>query len=173
MAERNLPDPNAPLTDWEKALLEKLLADPTNLPAKFKAWVADYVANNGSFHVDNLPSLSGEEWRHVGATGQPAFGTGWTNYGSSFDTVAFYKDPLGIVRLKGLAARTSGALTTIFTLPEGYRPSSTTSNGLIFVVHTGEPHAVGRVDINAAGVVALSSGNTNYVTLSPISFRAA
>lgn len=47
MAKQPL-DPEAPLNEYEKYLLEKLL-DPANLSEKFKKWVLDYVPVNGKF----------------------------------------------------------------------------------------------------------------------------
>jgi hypothetical protein len=60
----------------------------------------------------------------------------------------------------------------IFTLPIGYRPAAT----LVFVVHTGEPNGVGRVDVQASGNVLWISGQTggtDYTSLSSIHFRPA
>jgi hypothetical protein len=67
-------------------------------------------------------------WHEVGSGGgNPAFATGWANQGGSFSTVAFRKiDPFR-VELKGGAdhTTTAAAPNTIFTLPTGYRPSTT------------------------------------------------
>ena len=41
-------DPESPLNDYEKYLVEKIL-DPNNLTDKFKKWVTDYVPTNGKF----------------------------------------------------------------------------------------------------------------------------
>ncbi|HEU5248261.1 MAG TPA: hypothetical protein VFU09_14330 [Candidatus Udaeobacter sp.] len=61
-------------------------------------------------------------------------------FGGSLTKVGFFKDALGIVRLKGTLAGTGNG-TTAFTLPEGYRPAA----GLL-------PPAVGSngVDVIAA-----------------------
>jgi hypothetical protein len=73
--------------------------------------------------VDTIADV--EEWREVGATGQPSFENSWVNYNSStYRTAAFYKDPFGVVHIKGLVKSGSSG-TTIFTLPPGNRPSLT------------------------------------------------
>ena len=62
-----------------------------------------------------------EAWHEIGGLSEPAFANGWTNVGNPNEvTAAFYKDPFGVVHLKGIVDNGSG---TIFTLPAGYRPS--------------------------------------------------
>lgn len=62
----------------------------------------------------------------VGAAGQPAFQNSWVNYGAGFLPAGFYKDPFGIVHLRGTISNAPGvaASTVIYTLPAGYRPSA-------------------------------------------------
>lgn len=169
LTERKLPDSNEPLTDWEKALLEKFFSDPSQLPAKFKTWVSDYVSTNGSFNVSSLPTLKGEEWRDVGATGQPAFQNSWVNYGGGNEIAAFMKDASGFVHIKGLIA--NGTQGTVgFTLPAGYRPPeaihfAALSNNLL-----------GRVRVLANGEVWINEGpmgSNGWVSLAQCMFRAA
>ncbi len=63
-----------------------------------------------------------EAWHEVGSAGQPAFESGWSNFGSGFSTMAFAKDSAGWVHLKGTI--TGGTfITDIFVLPAGYRPA--------------------------------------------------
>jgi hypothetical protein len=73
--------------------------------------------------LDDLrEQLAVENWRNIGATGNPAFTNSWANSGGSNAVAAFYRDPFRIVRLKGVIdTGTSG--TSAFTLPVGYRPS--------------------------------------------------
>lgn len=64
-----------------------------------------------------------EPWRVVGAPGEPAFAGSWFSIDTSYPEVAFYKDPTGIVHLKGPAAGGSGSGgEVIFSLPPGFRP---------------------------------------------------
>jgi hypothetical protein len=111
----------------------------------------------------------------------------WRNWGGGYATAAFYKDQLGIVHLRGLAAHSNSAsgspiVRPIFRLPAGYRPESNrlfTSNGRDQV--GGLEVAVGRIDIHPDGLVLFSNDcNDNlsdcsatgpFVTLDGISFR--
>ena len=63
-------------------------------------------------------------WRDVGGTDQPAFENSWANYGGAYAEAAFRMDSEGWVHLKGLV-KTGSVGTTIFTLPEEYRPEAT------------------------------------------------
>ena len=68
-------------------------------------------------------SAGSEAYHEVGAPGEPVYQNGWTHGGISTDSTAgFYKDPLGVVHLKGVLASSVGS-GTAFTLPPGYRPS--------------------------------------------------
>jgi hypothetical protein len=70
------------------------------------------------------PSLApAENYHEVGSPGEPTFGSGWSNESPATEsTAAFFKDPFGIVHLKGIV--TGGGLsTTIFFLPSSYRPT--------------------------------------------------
>src|SRR5262245_4805356 len=56
----------------------------------------------------NYPSpmlAPGEGWHVLGQPGEPDFlpGCGWSNLGGIYPTVGYYRDPLGIVHLKGVA----------------------------------------------------------------------
>ena len=72
--------------------------------------------------LEELAGLSApESFRVVGSSGQPSFENSWGNYGGSEATAAFYKH-IDRVYIKGSVTGGSSS-TTIFTLPEGYRPS--------------------------------------------------
>ena len=63
------------------------------------------------------------DWHEVGGTGEPSFENSWVNYSVAWSTAGFRIDAEGWVHLKGLVkSGTNGA--TIFTLPEGYRPQT-------------------------------------------------
>jgi hypothetical protein len=73
---------------------------------------------------DNEP----DPWHYVGTADEPAYASGWTTYTGvpAYADPAFRKQSDGWVALKGLADRTSGSgASTVFTLPEGYRPEDT------------------------------------------------
>lgn len=111
--------------------------------------------------------LAVEDWIEVGSGGSaPAFANGWGNAGGGYSTAAFYKDPSGIVHLKGRIA--GGTLAaSAFNLPAGYRPAEhsdfgTVSNG-----------AFGRVVVFSTGPVNAQSGSNVNMSLDGITFRAA
>lgn len=100
------------------------------------------------------------------------FAAGWTHYGGAWQDVAYRKDQLGRVHLRGLATYAAGTIVAnavMGTLPVGYRPTG----NLIFVVQTGEPNAAGRVNVLSNGAVQWGSGATgegDYTSLSGINF---
>ncbi|MCK6077907.1 hypothetical protein [Paenibacillus silvae] len=99
----------------------------------------------------------------------PTLLNGWTNYNDSgsFYNVAYIKDALGYVHLRGLIR--SGAVgTAVFVLPTGYRPKS----AMIFAsISTGSN--IARIDVRASGIVFLDTGNSaTFITLDNISFLA-
>jgi hypothetical protein len=113
-----------------------------------------------------------EAWHLVGAAGEPAFMNSWTNYGGGFSSAAFYKDPWGVVHLKGLVqAGTIG--TTIFQLPSGYLPSE----DLIFANRSNNASGEVRIDVGCAFIfcsqdVIAQAGSNVWFSLDGISFRA-
>jgi hypothetical protein len=87
------------------------------------------VANLNADKLDGLSSAAfvktaSEPVHVVDAPGEPGFQNNYTNYGSGFSTVGFYKDSTGIVHLRGTLKKLSGTFdgSAVFTLPAGYRP---------------------------------------------------
>lgn len=106
-----------------------------------------------------LPQLP-EQWI------APTLINSWVNFGSGFNPAGYYKDPFGIVHLRGVVK--SGVVgTDIFTLPIGYRPANTE---LLACVSNG---ALGIVEPSAAGGVNATAGNNTYFSLDGLTFRAA
>jgi hypothetical protein len=97
----------------------------------------------------------------------PTLGDGWQNYGSQWVPAGYMRDPLGFVHLRGLVRRTSGTSQVIFTLPDGYRPSS---GSIHFVVLDSD--ALGKVQVLSDGTVqsVTPSGKEIFVSLDGISF---
>lgn len=106
-----------------------------------------------------------EEWIEVGGSGgEPPFEGTWANASGTDVSAAFFRDPFGIVHIKGLIS--SGTInTTAFTLPSGYRP-----NKLIELGTTANA-AFGRLRINAVGTVVPTNGATTRFSIH-CSFRA-
>lgn len=67
-------------------------------------------------------SSASEPYRDVGTSGQPQLQNGWISFDEDL-AVGFYKDPLGVVHLKGVLSRNPGNGLPAFTLPPGYRPT--------------------------------------------------
>jgi len=103
-------------------------------------------------------SLQQEKWQ------TPTFQNGWQNYLTEHNYAAYFKDSLGVIHLRGLVKNGSG---TIFTLPEGYRPPRRE----LFGVAT-YPDVMGRIDIFSDGQVYMVSGNSLWISLDGITFKA-
>jgi hypothetical protein len=88
----------------------------------------------------------------------------WVNYGTGeVANAAFYKDALGIVRLRGVI--TTGVVPSVaFVLPIGHRPAFV--GWFPVVTSTG----FGRVDVYKTGEVRVSSGGP-IVSIDGIAFR--
>jgi hypothetical protein len=109
------------------------------------------------------PGLAAPEAFHlVGGSGEPGFLNGWVAVGGGSSTPGFYKDPLGVVHLRGAVqsgTSSNNATGDVFVLPEGYRPAQNqqfnggdaSGSGQIAVLSTGEVRA-----LNGAGNVLLT-----------------
>ena len=110
----------------------------------------------------------------------------WTNYGAGYTTTAFYKDPFGVVHLKGLVKHGGEPFAPnhiVFQLPEGYRPTTTHIFATVGSTGDGWVVAPGRVDVAPSGFVTIvidcndttpsvcSANGRSYMSLDGISFR--
>ena len=94
----------------------------------------------------------------------PTMQNGWNRYDTTYEDIGYYKDSLGVVRLKGLAK--GGTSGLMFTLPTGYRP-------LFRKIFTQQSNAaLARVDVSADGTVIATTYNNAWLSLEGISFRA-
>lgn len=96
---------------------------------------------------------------------------GWANYGAPFETVAFRKIN-GVVYIKGFtnSAGTRTAETSIFELPEGFRPEADKHQPVITDVHPTVPQ---RVKITAAGGFLVNDiPASTWVSFAGISYPA-
>jgi microcystin-dependent protein len=139
-------------------------ASHTNMPPYV---VLAFVVNAKGLPVSAASQVSYENWHYVGTAGQPAFASGWVNYGDGRDA-AFRKEPDGKVRFRGLVKSGTVAYgSPIFTLPVGYRPEQNES----FPVVAND--AFGHMVILATGDVYLVIGSNVWVDLHSVSFHTA
>lgn len=101
--------------------------------------------------LDKLGTI--EEWHYIGDTGEPAFQSSWANV-SGYRGACFLKDPQGWVHLSGLITGDIPG-TTIFTLPEDYRPSA-------YEIHNVVTYDASATSVAAGWVDILPNGNINY-----------
>jgi hypothetical protein len=110
-------------------------------------------------------SANAEAWHEVGTSGEPAFENSWVNAGGNDTSAAFYKDPWGMVHIKGLV-KNGTVNTTIFTLPIGHRPNKDTNLASI------ANNAFCRLRISSDGTVSQIVGSNVWLSIH-CSFRAA
>jgi hypothetical protein len=122
-------------------------------------------------------SLTPSEAFHViGTAGEPGFGDAcWVNLAGGFNTVAFYKDPTGVVHLRGVVMNSCPftvalplGIGPVFTLPVGYRPPA---EELFLTERNDGP---GRLDVQADGKLVATGGSLasgGWISLDGLSFR--
>lgn len=95
----------------------------------------------------------------------PTLINSWVNFGAGFNPAGYFKDPFGVVHLRGTVK--SGTVgNDIFILPAGYRPANTeilacVSNGVL-----------GIIEVSSGGNVNATAGNNTYFSLDGLTFRA-
>jgi Siphovirus protein of unknown function (DUF859) len=101
----------------------------------------------------------------------PSLQNGWANYSGTtgYQRASYWKDKNGIVHITGMIkSGATAAGTTIFNLPEGYRPA----NQHVFVTTSSSGLAT-RIDVTKNGEVQGNYNlNTGWTTLAGISFKA-
>jgi hypothetical protein len=118
-----------------------------------------------------------EGWHDVGLAGEPGFQGEWHNAPGFIETVAFYKDQVGVVHLKGTAV--PGTSPTVFQLPPGYRPAPGRTERFA-VGCAGGPCTAGTSSVIVAGPNTLpgfdgaivAPTTVTNVSLDGITFRA-
>jgi len=144
--------------------------------------VADADKLDGKDSTEFAPNAV-EAWRTVGTS---EFENGWSNFaGQNVTTAAFYKDPWGVVHLKGVVSggTVANGITigsgTIFFLPCGYAPDQAETHAVL------SNNQTGRVSVKWATTIGCSNGqkrgmvtadppsNNAWVSLDGITFRAA
>lgn len=119
-----------------------------------------------------LMALADNAWTQVGTSGGGViFTSGFSNFGSPYETARFIRDDQGWVHLAGLivaaAAHTTAA--PMFTLPAGYRPAADHA----FPIFTGSNLGVfGNIRVLTDGTVEVYVSPAGNVSLDGISFLA-
>jgi hypothetical protein len=141
-----------------------------------EGWAAntDTVARNVDGTVQSTRFSMARIGRATGSVGgeawiAPTLVNSWVAFGGAKPAPGYYKDPNGRVWIQGAVKNGSAANATMFTLPEGYRPSGQ----LEFAVVNGTS-GFANARVTAAGVVnVVAGGSTTEQDLNGISFRAA
>lgn len=120
----------------------------------------------GNAYVNNDLTVAGGFGAWTAVAG--SFNTGWGNFDATNYSDVAYRKVGDLVQLRGIAKRSSGTETTIYTLPSGYRPASGQRNVFIALSNG----AAARVDVYSGGeVVHVGGGDaTQYVSLDGLQF---
>lgn len=94
----------------------------------------------------------------------------WVRYSDEYNPPQYFKDNAGIVWLRGLVKNGS---STIFTLPEGYRPANRQLHVVSICSSDKSTSVFGRVDVTTDGKIEPVVGHSAWTCLDSISFRAA
>lgn len=111
-------------------------------------------------------------WHVIGAAGEPAFGSGWANFGGGFQTARFCK--IGdYVYLSGLITRSTTATQIPFSLPVGYR----NTNGNTHTPAAGTTSLIGtdagvNIDGTTGSITCRGTGTGGWASLAGIRFFA-
>jgi len=162
--------PAETIGNWTITLLTKFLEDWfRNHPLPpIEALQVDSLRVNDAFIAADKVTFEALDLHVVGNAGEAQFEHSWTNYGAPYSKAAYFKDPIGWVRLMGVIK--GGVVgSPAFQLPPGYRPA--VDPGPFPCVSNG---VFGRVDVFTDGTVVPTSPSSNTsVSLEVITFKAA
>lgn len=161
--------PRGDISNWSVSDLVRFLKDylDRNTNIQLSSLIVDDLFIEEGVEVKGDIVFPGQMLHTIGVTGEPAFANAWVSWGAPYHAVAFWKDPLGWVTLRGVIK--SGTVgSAAFTLPPGFRPTATMPFGVL------SNNAVGRVDIGSDGTVTPVSPSSNlWVSLAGIRFYTA
>lgn len=149
------------------------LVDRVTYGSLFAVYGTTFGAGDGSttFQLPNYDSVNKSPvWNNV-----TVFGGAWGNNGGGYQTAQYWKDPFGMVHLRGLILRTGTYVLNeaVLNLPVGYRPAS------IELFNVVGNQIIQRIDVSTngdvitAGVVpwvGTSAGSAWYLSLSGITY---
>ena len=153
---------------WTPALLTKFIQDLfQNQPPSFLPHLrAEEITVDKKLTLRQILAVSREpNFRMIGGTGQPAFESGWVNFGSGWADAGFWKDAFGWVNLMGVI-KDGSVGDEAFVLPPGYRPKYSQPFPAV------SNNAAGQVQVFTDGTVVPTTPSSNvWVSLSGIRFR--
>jgi hypothetical protein len=116
--------------------------------------------------ADRAASVPAEDWHTVGGPNEPGFLNNWHNDSADETTAGFFKDPFGVVHLKGIIKR-DGPYTghAVFLLPAADRPAKT-----VFIHITCDGANAGLTITD--GQVTVSGISQETCVLENVTFRA-
>ena len=121
------------------------------------------LAPASTLHVSGDVTITGhikqEPW-HLAELNAP-----WVDYVAGQNPAAFFKDTLGMVHLRGFV-KGGPARSTVFVLPEGYRPQART-----WLSTATYPGVAGRIDVLPDGRVVAQDANPPWLAMDGLSFR--
>ena len=103
-----------------------------------------------------------EDWQIVNIVN-----TAWSNNGGEYNDAGYFKDNSGVVHLRGMVIAVCASNSTIFTLPEGYRPPGRSAYAVAIGPDTG------RLDVHTNGDVKPLDNVSGTLSLEGITFRVA
>jgi hypothetical protein len=92
---------------------------------------------------------------------------GWVEFGAPYLASGYWKDPFGIVHLRGMI-KTGVPPSIAFVLPSGYRPSGS----IIIATTSASATTAAKLIIDSSGNVTVSAGAATWTSLTGVSFRA-
>jgi hypothetical protein len=153
----------------------------TGLALKLDDWwgataLIEHFQPSATFATDRLPAFVGysatgdsagivaattppEAWHEIGATGEPAFENGWSNYAGGYATAA-YRKVGNVVYIKGLVKGGTIGNVAVFSFPAGYQPALSR----MFVAANAAGTA-GRLDVLSNGQVRILAGSTTFTSI--------
>jgi hypothetical protein len=152
------------------------------VPSATTAGSADTAGSANTANTANTANnlAPSEGWHEIGAPGEPPFQNGCVqattnNPDTDYERVAFYKDKLGEVHLKGVF-QCPGTDIVAFRLPQGYRPAD---HRFLVMTVIGTGNAPTPLFISGAGTAPNGANDgaigvsTARMALDGVTFRAA
>jgi hypothetical protein len=151
--------PSTNISEWNVSTLTKFIREffEKDPPLNLSNLTVEELRVIEKLTVDKRSVFGAVRLTTVGRPGAPAFQNSWVNFDSGYAQAGYWKDPTGVVYLKGRIK--SGTLnTTAFNLPPGFRPPGGSEQ--FAVVSNG---ALGVLEVQSDGdVIPVSGSNVSF-----------